>query len=291
MAHESSRSKRGQVQENMCFARRHGRCSVEKLDVYGAPVDYGRRSDCRSRARPLLWLFRWWPTRPPSGPGSNIGFAIGGDKVGWTRRADGIEEVENTMNLEIARLKLFVGATLVVAINSSCGGVDSINPNETGGTANGGAANTGGGNAGGTGGVDGASCCANDADCVTSAPPCVLGECRGALSYPGCWRDADCGNDEICSGISMCPCGAECYITEKSGTCVPAHAGCCVSDADCANGGECVAGVCKQRPPSGTCWSNSDCPGGNCEIPHICSCPRSCFAPDTAGTCVPWHTL
>jgi hypothetical protein len=58
------------------------------------------------------------------------------------------------MNLELARLRLFVGATVVVAINSGCGGVASINPNETGGTANGGAANLGGANAGGTGGSD-----------------------------------------------------------------------------------------------------------------------------------------
>ena len=155
----------------------------------------------------------------------------------------------------------------------------------TSGTTAGGSSSTGG-----SGGGGGASCCASDADCTSSAPPCVNGECRGAINYPGCWRNADCSGDELCSGVSLCLCGVQCNAIEKWGTCVPAHAGCCASDAECANGGECVAGVCKSRPSSGDCWSNGDCVRGTCENAQICPCPSSCFAADTAGTCVPYHT-
>lgn len=195
--------------------------------------------------------------------------------------------------------------TLAILVSIACGGESSNSvegPSMAGTSATGGAIGTAGtsgaitggssstgGSGGGAGGNVGSSCCASDADCTTSAPPCINGECRGAINYPGCWRDADCTGDDLCSGVSLCLCGVQCSAIEKWGTCVPAHAGCCASDADCTNGGECVAGVCKSRPPSGSCWSNSDCSNGTCRGPQICPCPSSCFAADTAGTCVPFH--
>jgi hypothetical protein len=194
---------------------------------------------------------------------------------------------------------------LAMLVATACGGETSHSmegPSMAGTSATGGAIGTAGtsgatiggsssagGDGAGTGGGVGVSCCASDADCTSSAPPCVKGECRGAINLPGCWRDADCTSDELCSGVSLCTCGVQCGVVEKWGTCVPAHAGCCASDADCANGGECVAGVCKSSSPSGSCWSNSDCSGGTCRGAQICPCPSACFAADTAGTCVPFH--
>lgn len=184
------------------------------------------------------------------------------------------------------------------AAGSAAGGTPS-----SGGSSGGAVGGAGGGGVGGLGGAPGPGgslggrggvapyCCASDEDCTSSAPPCVQGGCRGATFYPYCWRDTNCTNSEICSGASLCPCGADCSVVEEWGTCVPAHAGCCASDVDCVNGGECVAGRCKPRPPSGSCWSANDCNGGTCGIPPIiCACGNTCLVADATGTCVPWHT-
>ncbi len=85
------------------------------------------------------------------------------------------------MNHELKRLKLFVGATLTVAVNSSCGGNIALNPNETtgnnaneiGGAANGGVMNTGGALGGGA--ISAAISVSASILYDTQVPPCFAG--------------------------------------------------------------------------------------------------------------------
>ncbi|HEX2672936.1 MAG TPA: hypothetical protein VHM25_18760, partial [Polyangiaceae bacterium] len=61
---------------------------------------------------------------------------------------------------------------------------------------------------------------------------------------------------------------------------------CCLSDDDCPDQGECVAGVCK-APPSEGCWRDDDCPGSSgCVMANICRCGASCLVADSPGNCV-----
>ena len=194
-----------------------------------------------------------------------------------------------------------ISSTLVTLVSVACGG-ETTHSQEgldvggmvgtggaigTGGTTGG--SSSGGRSSGTSGGSVGTSCCASDGDCTPLAPLCVAGSCQAA-PRPYCWRDADCGNDETCSGVFTCPCGSNCRKLNQAGTCVPSHAGCCAADVDCTSGDECVVGVCKPRPASGACWSLNDCwpqSLGTCEIaPTMCPCGSTCSVADVAGTCV-----
>jgi hypothetical protein len=68
---------------------------------------------------------------------------------------------------------------------------------------------------------------------------------------------------------------------------------CCTSDADCPEyfsdgepGSQCIAGVCKPNPPSGSCWTDWDCnySFGSCIGGFVCPCGADC-AEDQLGKC------
>jgi hypothetical protein len=66
----------------------------------------------------------------------------------------------------------------------------------------------------------GDGCCSSDEECASRI--CVSGVCKVA-SAGGCWRSKDCGAGAVCSGASVCPCGAACLLPDQPGTCVSAN--------------------------------------------------------------------
>lgn len=128
----------------------------------------------------------------------------------------------------------------------------------------------------------GSACCTGNGDCQDHH--CIAGVCKDD-DVRGCWGDDQCGNDEVCSGMWVCPCTADCDGVDEPGTCVPKDADCCRDDGDCKESRTCLSGVCKAADPNG-CWSDRDCSGGTCEGESLCACGMDCILPDTPGQCV-----
>jgi hypothetical protein len=127
-------------------------------------------------------------------------------------------------------------------------------------------------------------CCGSDAECPGML--CVSTLCKPKGADP-CWRDDQCATDQICSGVFVCPCMADCAFADSGGTCVPKDMGCCRDDSDCTGTTtpRCVAGRCLEPAPAGGCWSDRDCFGHDCEGEQVCPCGASCLLPDVPGTC------
>ncbi len=125
-------------------------------------------------------------------------------------------------------------------------------------------------------------CCMADSECAPQI--CVNTICE--VVQPGsCWRDDECGSDQICAGAFVCPCTADCASRDYSGKCVPAGLDCCRTDADCA-GAHCIAGVCKESTLPG-CWDQRDCTlPAACAGATVCPCGTNCLVADSPGTCV-----
>ena len=139
-----------------------------------------------------------------------------------------------------------------------------------------------------------AFCCATDADCLGDLICVLLKDGGGVCDSPPlagkCWDDADCGQGLTCSDPFICPCTADCAPSEQ-GTCTLEGAGCCTTDADCADAMICVAtptgGACKVPATDGACWTDLDCGAGQaCGGAAPCPCDVLCFA-DITGTCAP----
>jgi hypothetical protein len=139
-----------------------------------------------------------------------------------------------------------------------------------------------------------AGCCAGDGDCA-GGERCVatngaVGVCKPDLvAEYACWDDGDC-DFGLCNGAQICPCGADCDMEDKAGTCATPPSGCCTQDADCENLWECVfsagfPGVCKEPPAEGLCWSGTDCAFGDCTGPAVCPCDADCDGVDMPGWC------
>ena len=89
--------------------------------------------------------------------------------------------------------------------------------------------------------------------------------------------------------------GGRAFCVTPDDTCfVGGEPGCCLDDADCADGTRCHLfecrhsgdGVCKPLPVGTECWSDRDCSGGaTCAGAVVCGCGESCFAPDEPGIC------
>ena len=129
----------------------------------------------------------------------------------------------------------------------------------------------------------GDGCCDGDDQCESRI--CVNNVCKESVA-DGCWRDADCGLDAICSGAFVCECNVACLVPDTPGTCVPDNLDCCTDESMCVAGQECVAGVCKEPPPQGSCWSDRDCPGGVCMDAQLCRCGETCTGIEYPGTCI-----
>ncbi len=125
------------------------------------------------------------------------------------------------------------------------------------------------------------ACCDGDEECASNI--CVNTICKTEAAG-GCWRDADCTDSDICSGVSVCACNEICSSRDYPGTCVPNDQGCCRDDSDCDMGEQCLAGMCKEPAMTG-CWSDRDCGEGTCEGESICACGMACALPDTPGIC------
>jgi hypothetical protein len=154
------------------------------------------------------------------------------------------------------------------------------------------------------------ACCTKNADCGPGWA-CGSGEgghgtCKPALPYGRCWSLEDCPTGSTCQGASVCPCNADCFAPDVSGTCVAMPSGCCWVDSDCDAGLVCRAqggigglpGSCVADPAgpscagdSACCWNDGDCPKGTtCGNASACGCIELCpmcgqCAPDRLGTC------
>jgi len=127
------------------------------------------------------------------------------------------------------------------------------------------------------------ACCTGNGDCEDHH--CVSRVCKSD-DPRGCWDDDQCASEEVCSGVWVCPCSADCDGFDEPGTCVPKDSECCVDDVDCKDSETCLRGVCKLPDPAGGCWSDRDCIGGSCEGESLCACNESCLVADHPGMCV-----
>lgn len=127
--------------------------------------------------------------------------------------------------------------------------------------------------------------CATGFTCVEGPDVCVKD-----FSAPAgqCWSNTDCPGG-TCKGANICPCGAQCLVADKPGTCESGVSGCCGADTDCGPGQKCVPDkkVCKPTPPPGQCWNDGDCGGGQvCEDEFVCMCGALCGPmADKPGAC------
>lgn len=77
---------------------------------------------------------------------------------------------------------------------------------------------------------DAAGCCFDDADCgdgmrcvgeSCTKPAVEAGTCKSQKVEKGtCWEDSDCDAGGVCSGVSICPCGAYCVKEDQPGKCL-----------------------------------------------------------------------
>ncbi len=111
---------------------------------------------------------------------------------------------------------------------------------------------------------------------------CRAGSCTGGVSI----LTASCDANGHCPAEQTQGCGSyACGATSCNGD--------CRSDADCANGSYCAAGICTPRLNNGgTCSTNDQCANGEC-VDGVCcnsACDGQCEACDVTGhvgTCSP----
>ncbi|MEZ4268279.1 MAG: Dickkopf N-terminal cysteine-rich domain-containing protein [Myxococcota bacterium] len=136
-------------------------------------------------------------------------------------------------------------------------------------------------------------CCANDAACGAGQRCAVAGVDKGVCKpaptvAKTCWNGADCAAGELCEGVAVCPCNADCDLEDTPGACVPAGNGCCAADSDCADD-ICVGQVCLAPPAADhRCWRDKDCAAGKtCHGAAICPCGADCDLDyEGPGVCV-----
>ncbi len=150
-------------------------------------------------------------------------------------------------------------------------------------------------------------CCWSDAECEVEGENwpwrCVGlesgqfgGICMPAPDSGQCYTAADCAPQHTCIGAAWCDCGVDCDIYyEGPGVCVSDGSNCCVDDAQCSQGQECVGGKqaegkpgsCKSAPGDGQCWDDSQCgEAEKCVGAMQCPCDALCDMEDQPGQCV-----
>jgi hypothetical protein len=153
------------------------------------------------------------------------------------------------------------------------------------------------------------SSCAIDSECKIN--PCfnnnncpIAGKCKPKQAGQ-CWGHEECGLDEYCQGLRLCPNDTECPDPDTSGQCSPLEpAGeCCETYKACEAGLRCistaymtgcvldVSAVCvprKDQLAGGTCFTDGDCSDGrSCQNVSVCACGLAgCETPPNAGQCV-----
>jgi len=132
-------------------------------------------------------------------------------------------------------------------------------------------------------------CCKSDDEC-SIGKECINTECL-APQRGSCWRDADCPMAELCIGVRVCACNADCSFSSIPGRCVP-RGSCCNVPNDCGDFvyQPCVNNKCIQPSllPAGECWDDNNCNGkGRCVGAQVCPCGMLCDTADHPGTCQP----
>jgi hypothetical protein len=66
-----------------------------------------------------------------------------------------------------------------------------------------------------------AGCCNQDADCAATGQGavCATHVCKPPPAAPGCWTSAQCPQGQTCTGVGVCPCGADCLLPDHPGMC------------------------------------------------------------------------
>ncbi len=133
------------------------------------------------------------------------------------------------------------------------------------------------------------ACCKSDDECTTGKE-CINTECLVPLQG-ACWRNGDCSTLELCVGVRVCACNADCSYGSIPGRCVP-RGPCCNVPNDCGDFvyQPCVNNRCIQPQPlpAGGCWDDSSCNGkGNCVGVQVCPCGMLCDTADQPGACQP----
>lgn len=136
----------------------------------------------------------------------------------------------------------------------------------------------------------GDTCCTGSEDCP--AGHCIQGVCYqlSELGKDQCWVNGDCASGASCEGVVTCPCGQNCFVPSKPGTCkeTPKPGACCSSGASCGAGLFCAGDACKLLADLGSdeCWGDAQCKEGEaCEGAQVCACGASCLVPDKKGVC------
>ena len=149
--------------------------------------------------------------------------------------------------------------------------------------------------------------CAKDEECMIN--PCFDGtfDCAiGGLCQPDlpdqCWSQFQCGADEYCAGLQVCPVNTQCSVPDVPGVCTPLRAAgeCCDSWYACELGLRCVSAVTKsactidvssvcvpKTDDKVSCFSDEDCdPSRTCVGAQVCACElQGCDSPPIAGIC------
>ena len=116
------------------------------------------------------------------------------------------------------------------------------------------------------------------------------GHCHPPLESGQCWDQGDCDDQGGSCGVPMpelCNCGDE-SCTPVPGYCEGPASDCCSYNGDCDGGQVCVGapdGLCQPAAMGDQCWSNDECPSGDC----VGAITASCFEPVVfiAGECKP----
>ena len=143
-------------------------------------------------------------------------------------------------------------------------------------------------------------CCANDCPCQDEGALCVPGDpvhepWLGSCHYPAddgeCWLPSDCEIDEFCWNGYACPCNLDCDW-EGPGECRPSTAGCCDADDGCPEGYVCLetdsVPTCHGQVGYLECWTDDDCPDGECQGASLCPCDAYCIGEPGVCTSPYW---
>ncbi|NLE85055.1 MAG: hypothetical protein GX607_01515 [Myxococcales bacterium] len=136
----------------------------------------------------------------------------------------------------------------------------------------------------------GTPCFGGDCGCPDDTTICA-GQCADLSSDPDhCGAcDSPCADDELCVSGSCVPAGAGCPLTDCSGTCVDtqnsvAHCGAC--GQQCAAGQRCSEGECECLDPDKV-RCGSRCVDLQADVAHCGECDNACTGgyPCTEGAC------